>query len=75
MCDLELGNMQRARSRLHRAAKHEIDVFREEAEWYHALALFGVGEREKAMAEFDRIAVENGFYAERAREQLKDGMR
>ena len=71
MCDLELGNMQRARSRLHRAAIHPIDVFREEAEWYHALALQGVGEIEKAQAEFDRIAEENEFYAERAREQLK----
>ncbi len=69
LCSYNLGMNERARSFLHRAATHSIDVFDEEATWYHALSLERLGETAAAQESFARIIARNGFYAERAQER------
>ncbi|MBK9147332.1 MAG: hypothetical protein IPM12_05855 [Flavobacteriales bacterium] len=66
LCSHNLGMHARARVLLHRAAVHPVDVFDEEAAWYHALTLEKLGERDAAREAFSRIASQGGFYAERA---------
>ena len=70
LCAHNLGLHQRARQLLHRAAVHPVDVFDEEAEWYHALTLEKLGETDGAREAFTRISSRGGFYAERARDRL-----
>lgn len=70
LCAYNLGLYDRARRLLHRAAIHPVDVFDEEAAWYHALALERLGERAEAQDAFRRIAGAKGFYAGAARERL-----
>jgi hypothetical protein len=69
-CTYNLGLYERARHYLHRAATHPIDVFHEEATWYHALTLERLGDRTAAREAFGRIVAQGGFYAERAGEKL-----
>lgn len=71
LCAYNLGLFERARLLLHRAATHPIDVFDEEAAWYHALALGRMGERIAASEAFERIAAAGGFYSARATEKLR----
>lgn len=71
LCSYNLGLYKHARNFLHRAATHPIDVFDEEAEWYHALTLERLEEHQAASEAFTRIAAGNGFYAERARAHLQ----
>ncbi|MBL7981578.1 MAG: hypothetical protein JNL52_07175 [Flavobacteriales bacterium] len=68
LCCYNLGLYKRARHFLHQAAVHSVDVFHEEAIWYHALTLQRLGELDAATEAFSRIAAGGGFYAERARE-------
>ena len=68
LCSYNLGLYKRARHFLHQAAIHQVDVFNEEATWYHALTLQRLGEQEAATEAFSRIAAGGGFYAERAHE-------
>jgi hypothetical protein len=68
LCCYNLGLYKRARLFLHQAAIHNVDVFHEEATWYHALTLQRLGELDAATEAFSRIAASGGFYAERARE-------
>lgn len=70
LCSYNLGSYNRAKRFLSRAATHTIDVFDEEADWYHALTLRHTGEEEAAKKAITRIAEQNGFYAERARKEL-----
>lgn len=70
LCCYNLGLYQRAKRFLSRAATHTINVFDEEADWYHALTLKHTGEGEAARSSFLRIAEQNGFYADRARKEL-----
>lgn len=69
-CTYNLGLYERARHYLHRAATHPIDVFHEEATWYHALTLERLGDHTAAREAFGRIVAQGGFYAERASEKL-----
>ncbi len=71
LCAYNLGMYARARSFLHRAATHPVDVFKEEALWYHALTLERLGEMESAQESFARIASGEGFYAEQAKARLR----
>ncbi|MBK6341261.1 MAG: hypothetical protein IPF41_01400 [Flavobacteriales bacterium] len=70
LCSYNLGMHPRARVLLHRAAVHPVDVFDEEAAWYHALTLEKLGERDAAREAFARIAAQGGFYAEDASTRL-----
>ncbi|MBK8226156.1 MAG: hypothetical protein IPK70_03140 [Flavobacteriales bacterium] len=70
LCSYNLGMHARARVLLHRAAVHPVDVFDEEAAWYHALTLEKLGERDAAREAFARIAAQGGFYAEAASTRL-----
>jgi tetratricopeptide (TPR) repeat protein len=63
LCSYNLGLYKRARTFLHRAATHNVDVFDEEATWYHALTLDKLGEQQAAQESFARIAAGGGFYA------------
>lgn len=67
LCCYNLGLYQHARSYLHRAATHRIGVFDEEAQWYHALTLERLGEKEAAQEAFTRIVANGGFYADKVR--------
>lgn len=70
LCCYNLGLNERAREFLHRAATHRVDVFDEEAVWYHALTLERLGEQQAAQEAYQRIAAQGGFYAERATDRL-----
>ena len=70
LCCYNLGLNERAREFLHRAATHRVDVFDEEAVWYHALTLERLGELQAAQEVYQRIASQGGFYAERATDRL-----
>lgn len=70
LCSYNLGLYKRAERFLGRAASHPIDVFNEEAAWYHALTLEKLGENAKAQEEFARIATAGGFYSDKAKERL-----
>lgn len=70
LCCHNLGLHARARALLQRAAVHPVDVFDEEASWYHALTLEKLGERDTAREAFERIAAGGGFYAEQAVRRL-----
>ena len=69
LCAYNLGMYDRARALLHRAATHPVDVFNEEAAWYHALTLERLG-ADGALDAFVRISANEGFYAEQARQHL-----
>lgn len=71
LCSYNLGLYKHARNFLHRAATHPIDVFDEEAQWYHALTLEQLDEHHAASEAFTRIAAGTGFYAERAKARIK----
>jgi hypothetical protein len=49
----------------------ENNAFREEAEWYKALALIGSGDVEQAETLLKKIATSNTFYSKQAAEKLK----
>ncbi|HOY27898.1 MAG TPA: hypothetical protein PLR96_02920 [Flavobacteriales bacterium] len=70
LCSYNLGLNKRAERYLDRAARHAFNVFNEEAEWYHALAMERSGKKESARSEFERIARSASFYAERAQAKL-----
>jgi hypothetical protein len=71
LCSYHLDKLAAARRLLHGAATHAVDVFEEEATWYHALTLDALGETEAAREAFGRIVASEGFYAERAKERLR----
>lgn len=66
LCAYNLGMDERAERFLLRAAHHTFQVFDEEADWYHALALQRLGQNDAAQQALERIAREKGFYADRA---------
>lgn len=72
LCAYNLGLHDRALRLLGRAATHKVDVFDEEAAWYHALTLERLGGTEAARAAFARIASQGGFYAEQAASRIGD---
>ncbi len=73
LCAYNLGLLERARGLLQRAASHRVDVFDEEAAWYHALTLERLGEQAAAQEAFARIAGAGGFYAAAARARMVQG--
>jgi hypothetical protein len=74
LCAHNIGLHERARQLLHRAATHPVDVFDEEAAWYHALTLERLGDRAATQEAFVRIAAADGFYAGAARARLSKWM-
>lgn len=70
LCAYNLGLYDRAEALLDKAASHSVEVFDEEAAWYHALALQQLGRTEHARERMARIAQDSGFYAIRARDLL-----
>ena len=69
LCTYNLGLYDRAEHFLRLAMVHPLQVFHEEGEWYHALALDRSGRSEEARISFERIANAGGFYAQRASAQ------
>ena len=72
LCSYNLGLYKRARTFLHRAATHSVDVFDEEATWYHALTLEKLGDQQAAQESFARIAASGGFYAAAASARIQN---
>ena len=66
LCCYNLGLNDRAERLLDRAAKHTYQVFNEEADWYHALALDRLGRKDEARSAMVRIMQAKGFYAAHA---------
>lgn len=73
LCCYNLGMDRHAERFLGRAATHVFNVFDEEAEWYHALALERSGKPETARSELERIARSTSFYADRAKSRVTKG--
>jgi hypothetical protein len=71
LCAYELGLSDRALLYLQGARDHRVDSFREEAAWYHALALLRARGAEVARAELQAVANAGGFYAVRAKAVLE----
>lgn len=69
LCAYNLGLYDHAREFLDRAATHPVDVFDEEAAWYHALTLDRMADP-GAQDAFGRIANSGGFYSELAKGRL-----
>jgi hypothetical protein len=67
----ELGLNDRAINYLDRAQHHAIDIFEEEAQWYHALAVDRGRGRAEALPLIRQVAERKGFYAPRAAALLK----
>lgn len=66
LCAYELGLNERAINYLDRAQHHAIDIFEEEAQWYHALAVERGRGRAVALPLIQQVAERKGFYAPRA---------
>lgn len=73
LCAYGLGLFDRALLCLERARDHRVDSFREEAVWYHALALLRARGMEVARDELQAVAGAGGFYAGRAAGVLEGG--
>lgn len=71
LCCYNLGLYPRALQLLQRAATNPSTAFEEEADWYAALTLQRMERRTEAQEAFARIVREGGFYADRAREQVR----
>lgn len=71
LCAYNLALYPHAERLLHRAAAHPVDVFAEEALWYHALTLERMGRTVEARATLRRIAAEGGFYSTPATERMR----
>ncbi len=69
LCAYDIGLYERALNLLHRAATHRIDVFDEEASWYHALTLERLARTSEARTAYGAIARSGGFYAEPAQQR------
>lgn len=69
LCAYDIGLYERALNLLQRAATHRIDVFDEEASWYHALTLDRIGRSSEARNAFEAIARSGGFYAAQAQQR------
>lgn len=70
LCAYELGLHQRAMAYLERANTHRIDTFKEESEWYHAMAVEKAQGIDAARPLVMKVAQRGGFYAIRADEWL-----
>lgn len=71
-CRFHLGQSDRAARLFDRSAAHTIEVFREEALWYQALSLDAAGRTQEAKVIYEQVADEGGFYAEKARQKLRN---
>ena len=71
MCHLRTGSFRSAELLLSRVLSHPFDVFDEEADFHHARALEGNGDRKAAQKAFTRIAEAGGFYSERAHAEIR----
>jgi len=71
LCSYNLGLTERAEGFLDRAAHHRFQVFDEEADWYHALAMDRSGKKDLARSAFERIARSKSFYAPRAQARMR----
>ena len=65
-----LGLNDRAMSYLGAVVSDPVDTFREEADWYLALAQERAQGPEAARGAFERIATAEGFYSAKARLKL-----
>ncbi len=69
LCSYNLGLYERARTFLQRAATHPVNVFDEEASWYHALTLDRMDDP-GSIAAYQRVANGGGFYSELAKARV-----
>ncbi len=70
LCCYNLGLNDRAMSYLGAVVSDPVDTFREEADWYLALAQERAQGPEAARGAFERIATAGGFYSAKARLKL-----
>jgi hypothetical protein len=70
MCYFNLANYTQAYAFLHAAQNHAVNVFKEEATYYKALAAFKLGRDGEARQIMNEIAEAKGFYSKKALEQL-----
>lgn len=72
LCQYENGYYADALNRFDKVILNENNVFDQEAEWYKALSLLEQDKSQEAVSLLAKISSENGFYAERAGNKLKD---
>jgi len=72
VCYVNLGQADKAIEYLDKVLQSENSSFLEEAKWYKALAYAKKNDFVTAKKLLDEIVLENGFYAEQAKEKLKE---
>ncbi len=70
LCYYNLGNFANASHYFMGVEQHFINTFDQEAQWYRALSLARMGDREKSKALFTEISKREGHYADQARAKL-----
>ncbi len=71
ICCFEMGNYTLAKKRFLSVLNYANPQFEQEATWKLALTCLKAGEKKEAMQLLQQIAEEDGFYAERAKKELK----
>ncbi len=71
LCQYNLGLYEEAASRFRAATVHPIGIFREEGQWYQALAFTKLDRIEDAAWLLKDISAQGGFYAKQANAHLQ----
>lgn len=72
LCAFNLENYETAQSFFKKAYSLQYGNFKEEANWFEALSLLKQNKKAPAKKMLEKIAKDNGFYAEQAKEKLKE---
>lgn len=71
LCYFNLGKNNKAVEYFDKVLENRINTFDQEALWYKTLIYIKRGHKKKATDLLEQIIAENGFYAERAQEELE----
>jgi hypothetical protein len=72
ICYVKLELQAKSFAYLDKVLAAKNNVFHEEADWYEALALIGEGDKDGAKKILTDISSANGFYADKAKDKLKE---
>jgi tetratricopeptide (TPR) repeat protein len=70
MCYYQLKNYKKAMEQFNSVRTHNVNIFKEEADYYYALCCIKTNTINEAKEILNEIVMNEGFYAPRAKEQL-----
>jgi len=68
---IEIREYQKAGNYFNQIIEHNDNLYIEQAEYYLGFCLMMTNKKEKAIRQFEKIAKENGYFSEKARQILK----